>query len=359
MRAVTLVARSFRNLADLELEWPPEGAVLLGLNGHGKTSLLEAIYYPVLCRSFRGAPDAELPRWGGPGFRLRLDAATTGGSLTCEAAWHGEGRVRDLRVNGAPVERVVDAIGHWLAVVFQPTDVQLVQGGASGRRQYLDRVLSLADREYLRALTRYRGALAQRNAALRAARADLAEAFTRALAEAGARVVAGRLRWVEAWAERFAAECEALGEPGRVTLGYRGQRELAEPAAWAAALEAVADRERRRGMTLVGPQRDDLVLDLDGRSLRAVGSTGQQRTAALALKLCELAALGVARGTEPALLLDDAFAELDTGRQARLAARLGSAERQVFVTAPRRDELPPAFTLPAFAVERGAVRRDA
>jgi len=117
----------------------------------------------------------------------------------------------------------------------------------------------------------------------------------------------------------------------------------------------VRHREESRGVTLVGPQRDDLVLGLDGHDLREFGSTGQQRTAAVALKLCELATIAERRGTEPALLLDDVFAELDSTRQAGLAARLRSSVRQVFVTAPRRDELPEELELPVFEVRDGRV----
>jgi DNA replication and repair protein RecF len=115
--------------------------------------------------------------------------------------------------------------------------------------------------------------------------------------------------------------------------------------------------DRARGMTTVGPHRDDLVLDVGGRRLREYGSTGQQRSAAIALKLLEITALREAHGTEPVLLLDDVFAELDRERQSRLALRLlGPEERQVFITSPRPDELPPNLDLPVWGVEDGRVR---
>lgn len=358
MRAVHLVVRGFRNLADLELELPPEGAAFLGPNGQGKTSLLEALYYPVLCRSFRGASDAEVAQWDGPGFRVGLDAAVNGG-LAFEATFTRADRAKRLTVNGAEVGRLLDAVGHWLAVVFQPGDLHLVQGGASARRQYMDRVLSLTNAGYLRALLRYRSALSQRNAALRGGRTDVAAVFDGALAESGAQVVGMRHEWVAAWQGRFSEECTVLGEPQPAALGYRGNPALTDPLAWPEALRDAARREARRGVTMVGPQRDDLAVELGGRPIREIGSTGQQRTAAVALKLCELAALGAARGTEPALLLDDVFAELDRERQERLAARLGGAGvRQVFVTSPRRDELPPGFPLPTFEVLGGLVRSE-
>lgn len=356
MRAAHLVVRGFRNLADLDLDLPPGGAAFLGPNGHGKTSVLEALYYPVLYRSFRATADLDVCRWHGPGFAVTVRSTDGPQAGEHSVAFAREGRKKRIERDGAPISRLADAVGDWLAVVFQPTDLRLAQGPAAERRQYLDRVLSLSDRAYLRALLRYRGVLAQRNSALRTGRANLVKAFDPGLAEPGAYLVRTRLSWVEAMATRFAAESEAMGESMRPSLRYRGHAELADPAAWPEALEGAAARELARGMSLIGPQRDDLVLELDGHALREFGSTGQQRTAAIALKLCELAALGEARGTEPVLLLDDVFAELDRERQERLAARLGEpGVRQVFVTAPRRDELPPTLSLPVFEVREGAV----
>jgi DNA replication and repair protein RecF len=354
VRLERLIARGFRNLDDLDRELPAAGVAFLGANGQGKTNLLEALYYPVLFRSLRGAPDPEVARFGGPGFHVDARiAGPTGGSVA--VTFTPAGRKKRISVRGSEAGRLADAIGTWLAVAFLPADVGLAGGPAAERRAFLDRLLALADRRYYAALARYRAALAQRNTALRQERPELARAFDGVLAEAGAFVAASRLRWVAQAAAPFAAELEALGEPEPVCLRYHGRAELADVEAWGAALDLAAARDRARGATTVGPHRDDLVLELSGRSLRAVGSTGQQRTAAVALKLLELATLAAARGTEPALLLDDVFAELDAERQRRLAARLSAAERQVFVTAPRGDELPPGLELPMWTVENGRV----
>jgi DNA replication and repair protein RecF len=316
--------------------------------------VLEALYYPVLFRSFRAAGDPDVGRWGGPGFQVALRAEGPGRQAEVAVTFQRDGRRKRITVGGVETPRLTDAVGHWLAVVFLPTDLALVQGPAAGRRQYLDRVLSLSDPAYLRSLLRYRAAVGQRNAALRAGRDDLAGAFAAGLAEPGSHVVGRRLAWVAEAAGRFQAECDQLGESAAVSLGYRGNPELADPGAWSAALAAAADRERARGMSLVGPQRDDVVLQLAGHPIREFGSTGQQRTAAVALKLCELGTIGAAHDTEPVLLLDDVFAELDRDRQVRLAHRLEGADvGQVFVTAPRRDELPPGLELPVYMVRGG------
>jgi DNA replication and repair protein RecF len=350
-----LVARGYRNLADLDLEAPSRGFVLLGANAQGKTNLLEAIYYPVLFRSFRGAADGQVA--GSPsGFSVEVHVGE--GPAASVAATYS-GRKKRITIDGAEVDRLADSVGNWLAVAFLPADVGLASGPAAERRQYLDRVLSLSDRRYLRALTSYRGALAQRNSALRQSQIDVAQAFNGALATAGAALVRWRLDWVAGAAEQFATELESLGEQGEACLRYRGRLELADTAGWEAVLAESLLEDRARSMTTAGPHRDDLVLEVNGRRLRDYGSTGQQRSAAIALKLIEITSLRRARGTEPVLLLDDVFAELDGDRQRRLGARLLESDgRQVFITSPRRDELPANLDLPVWIVEGGRISSD-
>lgn len=355
MRLDRLVARGFRNLHDVDRALPESGVALLGANGQGKTNLLEAIYYPVLFRSLRGAADTSVAAFGGPGFHLEARIAGPREAVVTTTFATG-GRRKRVTVDGAEIDRLTDAVGIWMAVAFLPADVALAAGGASERRRYLDRMLSLADGRYLRALIRYRAALAQRNSALRQGRTDMARAFDAALAEPGSAVVAARLAWAEGVGARFAGEVAGLGETAPAALRYRGRSDLADPAAWSGALAEALPRDRARGTTTIGPQRDELILEIGGRPAREFGSTGQQRSAAIALKLLEIDTLREARGTEPALVLDDVFAELDRERQRRLAARLAPAGRQVFVTAPRRDELPEELGLPVWELRAGEVR---
>lgn len=352
-----LVLRGFRNLRDLELALPREGAVLLGPNAQGKTNFLEALGYPVFYRALRGATDAEVAGFGGPGFRLEASFHDGERSRSAEVTYTAHSRRKHITLDGAPVARLSDAAGAWVAVAFLPRDVALAGGPAAERRLYLDRMLSLASSDYLRALARYRAALAQRNAALRLGQAPMAQAFDAPLAEAGSEVIALRLRWISGAARRFSEGFAALGEPGPAGLSYRTDATLADPAGWTEALQRVRGRDLGRGMTTIGPHRDDLLLTVDGRPLRDFGSTGQLRSAAVALRLLELTTIEESRGVPPALLLDDVFAELDAERQARLAERLlAEGRRQVFITAPRRDELPAGLALPVWPVSRGAVQ---
>jgi DNA replication and repair protein RecF len=349
------VARGFRNLEDLELEAPGQGAAILGANAQGKTNLLEAIYYPVLFRSFRGAPDQQVVRHSGRygGFQVEVELEGAGVEHVVTAV---TARKKRIVLDGELIERLSGAVGAWIAVVFLPADLALATGPASERRLYLDRLLSLASRSYMRALGRYRSALAQRNSALRQGQTEIARAFDAPLAHAGAELVRTRLEWTGSAAEQFRAEFECLGEAEPASLGYQGSPELGEPSEWERALTVSLSEDLARGTTTIGPHRHDLLLRIGDRGIREYGSTGQQRSAAIALKLIEIATLGQTRGTEPALLLDDVFAELDRERQSRLALRLlGAEDRQVFVTSPRGDELPPNLELPVWTVRSGKV----
>ena len=342
MRLAGLTVRGFRNLRDATLAVPGSGVVLQGGNGQGKTSLLEAIYFPVLYRSVRAAPDQEIVRFGAEGFHVGLEFSARGRNHSAAATYRVAGHKKVNQLDGTPLRRIADGAGVWTAVAFLPED---------------DRTLALADRGYLAALSGYRRALAQRNAALRGGRPELARAFDRPLAETGCQVVAGRLAWIAQVESRFGVELAELGESGgSAELGYLGRHELADLAAWSEALAGSAARDQARGTTSVGPHRDDLRLGLGGRSVREFGSTGQQRSAAIALKLLELETLRRAAGEAPALLLDDVFAELDPERQQRLTGRLlGGTESQVFLTSPRNDEGPPSLALPRWRVHGGAV----
>lgn len=266
MRLRRLVARGFRNLAPTDLPIPERGVALLGPNGAGKTNLLEALYYSVLFRSFRGARDAELVGFGGEGFALEIEWGADPGRAA-GTTYHAATREKKVRIDGAFERSLQRAAGQWLAVAFLPADTALAAGPPSERRQYLDRLLSLSAPPYLAALVRYKGALAQRNAALRQGQLDAGRAFEPALSEAGATLVRSRMEWCAGVAERFAAEFAGLGEGEVPGLTYAGRAELAEAEAWGPVLRETEERDRVRGMTGIGPHRDDLRLTLDRKSV--------------------------------------------------------------------------------------------
>ncbi|HRP08284.1 MAG TPA: DNA replication and repair protein RecF [Gemmatimonadales bacterium] len=353
MRAAALLVRGFRNLADTALEFPPGAVVLLGPNGHGKTNLLEAVAYPVLFRSLLGSRDRDVARHGGPGFHVLL---TRDDGVAIGATWDAVTGKKRVTVDDIDHPRITDAIGAWLAVAFLPSDLALVQGGAAERRRWIDRMLSLAHPSYLSVLLHYRAALAQRGAALRRGDVRLATAFDQALGQAGAAVMTTRLEWMTHAETALREELAALGEPLEVTLRYRGDAALSDPDTWRERLRESIDRDLRRGQTHVGPHRDELSIGLAGHGLREFGSTGQQRTAAIALRLLEHATLATRIGAPPALLVDDIFAELDGERQERLAARLQRLDAQLMVTAPRAEDVPSLLEAPRWHVTDGRIQ---
>jgi DNA replication and repair protein RecF len=354
MRLQQLTVRNFRNLGTLDLELPTDGVVIIGANGHGKTNLLEAIYYLVLFRSFRGARDRELVRFGEAGFFL---AGTAGDRVT--AGYEVAGRRKKVTVAGQEISRLADGVGTVTAVVFSPHDREIVDAGPSARRRYLDILLSLSVPGYLAHLARMRGALRQRNAALRRGRSAEAAAFDAPFAEAGSAVSETRRRWTANWAARYAELCGALGESLSCHMTYITHHRPEGVTALREALAETLDRDQRRMMTTVGPHRDDLALRLDGRDLRTFGSAGQQRTAAIALRLIEAETLTAARQVTPIALYDDVFAELDADRQARLLELIRKTlPGQAILTAPREAEVPPGLLeLTRWTMQGGRVER--
>ncbi|HSJ32897.1 MAG TPA: DNA replication and repair protein RecF [Longimicrobiales bacterium] len=346
--------RHFRNFAALDLEFPAAGAAIIGDNGSGKTNLLEAVHYLEIFRSFRGAADEQLVRFGAEAFHARgvFEDRATGRSLEITAAYEPRTRRKRVTVDGVEAERLGDAIGRLGTVIFSPSDVDIVAGAPGERRRYLDIVLSLNVRGYLDALQRYRQVLRQRNALLRDARSSAAlVAWDAGLIESGAVVISARAAWVRSHAERFARIYATIGGASPATLTYdsdvsleEGESREAVARAFEARLERVAQRERERGVSLAGPHRDDLALVMrSGESdvdLRQFGSGGQVRTGAIALRMIEAETVREARGFQPLLLLDDVFAELDVGRSRRILELFrGDRHGQVILTAPKESDV--------------------
>jgi DNA replication and repair protein RecF len=358
VRLKRLSARDFRNFERLDLELPDAGLAIIGENGQGKTNLLEAIYYLQVLRSVRGARDQDLVRFGAKAFHISATVVSNGAGEV-SAGFEISSKKKKVSIDGAVAGRLSEAFGSLPSVMFSPRDIQLVAGGPAERRRYLDLVLALSSRKYLIALQTYRGALARRNAALRdAARTgdDSAVAvWEPALAEHGASLVCERAAWVREQAPEFARLVTAIGEEGESRMSYHSglSREEDPRSALEEALARQRKHDMRRGVTHSGPHREDLALTLDGKDLRVFGSAGQQRTAAIAMRILESATLRAVRGLSPVMLLDDPFAELDLRRSARILGLLASAGLgQTVLVVPRAGDIPPELT----SLERRFIR---
>lgn len=341
----------FRNLERQSLEFPADGVVLLGANAQGKSNLLEAIYYLETFRSFRGARDASLVRFGEDFFRVAAQVQGGEGLSSVSAAYRHSDRAKRVSVDDQTTPRISDALGQIGTVVFSPADVDVITGPPEGRRRFLDMVLSLNAPGYLNALQTYRKALLQRNAALRSGGgSDAVAAWNPALASAGAHVVGARERWVREWSPRFGRYYAAVSGGADARLKYRATVKLTGSEGadavqqFVAALEESAAWEQRARTTVVGPHRDELKIRLGEEEgdidVRGFGSGGQRRTAALALRLVEAAQVRLARGCPPTVLMDDVFAELDEARSTRVIELVqGEDWGQVVLTAPKESDI--------------------
>jgi len=373
VRLSGLVLRHFRNLSNQDLELPPEGVALIGDNAQGKTNFLEAIYYLETFRSFRGARDEQMVAFGEEVFRV-AGTTETGGAEEhrvgeVAAAFQKRGKRKKVSVNGSEPGRMSEALGRLSAVIFSPADIELVSGGPAERRRFLDIVLSLNATGYLTALQDYKKVLIHRNASLKAGDAgSVVSAWDQGLVRAGAEVMRARDGWVSSSSTAFGDYYERVSNGARARMTYRpsialpdgGRLEDIEDEFREALMDS-GERERRMGVTVVGPHRDDVRLQLenesDGLDLRDYGSGGQRRTAALALRLVEAKTVREHRSRKPLVLLDDVFAELDGGRSERVLELMESEETgQVVLTAPKDAEVRlRKDALPRWRIEAGTI----
>ncbi len=328
MQIGSLVLRDFRNFQTLSYRPTGQLNVLTGRNAQGKTNLLEGLGVLLTGRSFRTSRLADLPSWG-------AQAATLGGDLV-----HTEGS-RTVR---RTVQRVED--GTWQSagdlcpwarvIVFGWQDLAILNGPPAARRGFIDGFAARLYPGHLPALLRYRQILARRNRLLQGPGAESRLApWDEQLAATGMELIDRRRRAVAALSTELARVFPTLAGAGhKIAVAYRTSLgEATEPAALLAALERRRAEEIRRGLTLVGPHRDDLAIELDGTDTRAFGSRGEQRLLALALRLAEVLPVTEAAGTAPVLLLDDALSELDGVVGGNVLREIQSVE-QVFLTSP-------------------------
>lgn len=369
-----LSLHNFRNYARLEISLPSGPILLHGANAQGKTSLLEAIYYLATARSPYTTSDRQLINWYAD--RDLLAFAKIGAEVV--SASHTLNRIeitltqgadgpdgprlnKEIRVNGVS-RRVMDLVGQVNVVMFLPQDLALIEGPPAERRRYMNVTLCQTDADYSEALNTFEKILSQRNALLKRiseneANPDQLEYWNSQLTESGAVLIAGRqrlLRELEVKARRIhydlsggSEDLELSYRPGFLpTPGNTGQlsfdvlgldlnrqisaREIA--AQYAERLVEMQGEEIARGMTLSGPQRDELRLMVNERDLGLYGSRGQVRTAVMALKLAELQWMRDTIGEWPVLLLDEVIAELDSSRRAYLLSQVNGVSQALLTT---------------------------
>ena len=348
----------FRSWQSLELSLSPGITLICGANAAGKSNLIEAVYLLAALRSTRAQTEGELIRWQADApqvTRVAGEAETADDRVQVEVALSARGsngesqpaasRARErtgapltskrIRVNGV-ARRAADALGAIRAVQFTTLDIELLTGGSPLRRRYLDIAVGQLRRSHAANLSRYQRALSQRNALLkriaerRASESEL-DQWDELLAQASTPIWEARAQAADALTELAAQRHLALRAPDdpaeQLSLRYApaDSRSLRESRA----------RDLARGTTSVGPHRDELLIDLDGRPAANYASRAQQRAAALSMRLAEADFLAAEAADSPILLLDDVFSELDPSRRERTAAAIGAIEQVILTTADR------------------------
>ncbi len=344
--------RDLRTYVEAEVELGPGLTVVAGPNGAGKTNLLEAAYLACTGRSFRGAGDRELVRRGADAAHVSAEVASgppDGLATSAFSVGLQPPERRRLRVDGNPVDGLLDHPARPRMSVFLPDRLALVKGGPGLRRAHLDQLLVALRPAAGPIRRRFHEALRQRNALLASLRARQVDAgraadelgpWDQALAVAAAELTAVREQAVAAIDPAVAARAEQLGLEGALEVAYR-PRSSADPEQVRAALATRLAGDLERGFTHHGPHRDDLAVRREGRALARFGSQGEQRLALLALLLGEADALHAASGQRPVLLLDDVMSELDVTRRTLLVDVLAGAG-QALITVTEAAHVPGA-----------------
>ena len=367
----------FRSYADLVLELAPGVTTFSGLNGEGKTNLVEAIGYLATLGSHRVSGDAPLVRRGADRAIMRALVHSGRGDALIEVELN-PGKANRVRLNRTPLPRPRELLGVLRTVLFAPEDLALVKGDPGERRRFLDDLLVATAPRYAGVRADYERVVKQRTALLKSAgakshlRGPAREAMTATLdawdaqlATAGAPLLAGRLRLTEALRPHIVAAYAAVsgGSKEPAAISYKATVPPGIETASTANLEeailkaiaTVRTSELDRGVCLVGPHRDELELAIGGMPARGYASHGESWSLALALRLASFALLRDGQ-EDPVLILDDVFAELDVGRRDRLAALVADAE-QVLITAAVEADVPAVLTGARFAVSSGSVAR--
>lgn len=332
---------NFKNIASATIEFSPGVNCLLGMNGMGKSNLLEAIHFLSMARPMTALPDSALVRHGEELLLVKGDFLTDSAltdSITCGFT---KGKAKSLKRNGKEYHRISEHIGRYPIVTVTPGDSQIIRGPGEERRKLMDTVISQAHPEYLANLIRYTKALESRNKMLRAGVNDpiLFESIETGMEESASVIYNCRKEWVEQLAPKV-EECYSRlsGEKESTGLAYSSQLE-------GQSLRELFDQRRAKdivlGHTSAGIHRDELETTLEGYSLRRLGSQGQVKTFTIALRLAIFDYLKDAGGTTPLLLLDDIFDKLDASRVENIMHEVTSSDTfgQIFITDTNRKHL--------------------
>ncbi len=358
----SIALKDFRSYEDLQLALEPGATVFIGSNGYGKTNIIEAIGYLTTLSSHRVSTDAPLVRTGTERAYLKAVVENAGRSTRLELEINPS-RANRARINQNAQRSAREILGHLRSVLFAPEDLSLVKGDPSERRKFLDNLLVLRTPRYAGVIADYERVLKQRNALLKSTtgmrKVDVSalstlDVWDQQLILHGSELISARLELVEVLRGPVSDNYAQLAQGHETSLTYfssiwksvvSGEPGASVPtpgdiaSQFRGAVQEVRKHEFDRGLTLIGPHRDDLLLTLRSQPVRGYASQGEAWSFALALKLASYDTLR-SDGINPVLILDDVFAELDSRRREHLSALIASNE-QILITAAVPADLPP------------------
>ncbi len=328
--------KNFRNIENAEIPFDPSITVFNGLNGQGKTNILEGVYFFAAGRSFRTVHENELVRFGCDYGQIEMTFFDGKRDNTAIFRFVPRLSKRFCIINDVPITRLSEVVGKFRAVLFCPEHLSIVKDGPSVRRRFIDNALSQTDSEYLRSLQKYNALLSQRNALIKMARDRRDDSiflngdsvWSEQLASIAELISQKRYSYIEKLtdiSDNIISDMTSGRE--RVRLEYQSLKSKEE---YLSLLTENKERELKFGATLYGTHKDDILIYLNGKEARSFASQGQQRSVALSMKIAEGEISKQISGSYPVFLFDDILSELDEGRREYLLS--GIEGKQVIIT---------------------------
>ena len=355
-----LSLKNFRSYSELDLPLTPGITIFLGRNGEGKTNIVESILYMAFLSSHRTSGDLPLVKLGESAAYTRAKIQHPDRELLVELEINAE-KANRARINQNPIRSQKELFGLLQCIYFSPEDMDLVRGDPSERRRFIDQILTLRSPRMAGVISDYERSVRQRNALLKT-RASLTslEPWDQQVAKFGAEIIAARLSLLTEFNPYFSKIYANISAEKPAHIIYKAS--IDNPSVnsqenYSALINTMAERRNQeldRGLTLVGPHRDDLILNLGEHLVKGYASHGESWSIALSLKLAAYELL-ITEGTKPILILDDVFSELDEERRTQLISLAQSAE-QTFITVAVEGDLPKDLTGTTYLVKNGSVK---
>lgn len=344
----TLSLEHYRNIEQLQLEAEPEVNILIGENAQGKTNILESLFVLALTRSHRTHKDKELIGWERERAFIGAEISRKLGDIRLNLTISGQGK--SARINGLEQKKLSHFVGTMNVVMFAPEDLEIVKGSPGYRRRFMDMEIAQVHPSYMHHLQQYQRIVAQKNNYFKktpfTGKADLMlDVWNEQLAAEGVKIIRSRQHFItklQRWAEEI--HYGITGGQEKLAISYKPSFDCGEEDEtvlfnqFMIKLSQAKEQEWRRGACLIGPHRDDLAFEVNGKDAFAFGSQGQQRTVSLSLKLAELELIKSEVGEYPILLLDDVLSELDRNRQSQLIETF-RGKVQTFITTTSVDSI--------------------